>query len=179
MQSQTAVVGGYYDPTGQFLSFDPDVTSMGQPYSFVEDDPVNASDPSGLILVGSNEESAAFEILRRETSRCHRAGADIDLGRGPIGCNQVVRLIRRCSATRELTSVATPSFPSGDRKPRCYVFSKARLSFTAWAEAIAMTSSHGHPSPRPEEATRNTTSAIFPPINFPVPGPSLPNVRCS
>ena len=43
----------YYDPsTGQFISLDPDVQSTGQPYSYANDDPVNASDPSGLFEVG-------------------------------------------------------------------------------------------------------------------------------
>jgi len=43
------LVGRYYDPaTGQFLSVDPMVDETGQPYAYAGDDPVNASDPSGL-----------------------------------------------------------------------------------------------------------------------------------
>jgi hypothetical protein len=39
----------YYDPaTGQFMSVDPLVDVTAQPYVYVGDDPVNASDPSGL-----------------------------------------------------------------------------------------------------------------------------------
>jgi uncharacterized protein RhaS with RHS repeats len=61
------VVGRYYDPTsGQFISVDPDVASTGEPYAFAGSDPVNSSDPSGLILVGSNEESAPFELQEEE-----------------------------------------------------------------------------------------------------------------
>ena len=39
----------YYDPTtGEFLTVDPDVAETGQPYYYAGDDPVNATDPSGL-----------------------------------------------------------------------------------------------------------------------------------
>jgi RHS repeat-associated protein len=39
-----------YDPaTAQFLSVDPDVASTGEPYSYGGDDPVNSSDPTGMI----------------------------------------------------------------------------------------------------------------------------------
>jgi hypothetical protein len=48
------VVGRYYDPTtGQFLTVDPAVSITGQPYSYAGDDPVNESDPTGLITCGS------------------------------------------------------------------------------------------------------------------------------
>ena len=40
----------YYDPaTGQFLTVDPLVSLTGEPYSYAGDNPVNASDPSGLL----------------------------------------------------------------------------------------------------------------------------------
>ena len=46
-------VGRYYDPaTGQFLSVDPLVDETGQPYAYAGDDPVNGSDPTGLITCG-------------------------------------------------------------------------------------------------------------------------------
>jgi hypothetical protein len=42
-------VARYYDPsTGQFLSLDPDVAQTEAPYSYVGDDPLNGSDPTGL-----------------------------------------------------------------------------------------------------------------------------------
>jgi hypothetical protein len=41
-------VARYYDPvTGQFLSVDPAVSVTEQPYSYVGDDPLNATDPAG------------------------------------------------------------------------------------------------------------------------------------
>lgn len=46
------VVNRYYDPsTDQFISVDPLVSVTGQPISYANDDPVNASDPSGLAYV--------------------------------------------------------------------------------------------------------------------------------
>jgi len=48
------LIGRYYDPsTGQFLSVDPAVSITGQPYSYAGDDPVNQSDPSGLLTFPS------------------------------------------------------------------------------------------------------------------------------
>ncbi|MDA8357495.1 MAG: RHS repeat-associated core domain-containing protein [Actinomycetota bacterium] len=48
------LVNRYYDPaTAQFLSVDPLVGITGQPYAYAGDDPVNASDPSGLITCPS------------------------------------------------------------------------------------------------------------------------------
>jgi RHS repeat-associated protein len=47
------LVNRYYDPTtAQFLSVDPLVAETGQPFAYAGDDPVNGSDPSGLITCG-------------------------------------------------------------------------------------------------------------------------------
>ena len=53
------LIGRYYDPaTGQFLSVDPLVAQTQQAYVYVEDDPVNAIDPTGLLCsVGKSANS--------------------------------------------------------------------------------------------------------------------------
>jgi len=52
-QAPERTVHRYYDPTtGQFLSVDPLVASTGQPYQYAGNNPVNASDPSGLDSAG-------------------------------------------------------------------------------------------------------------------------------
>jgi hypothetical protein len=44
----------YYDPaTGQFLSVDPLVDQTEAPYAYVNGDPVDNSDPTGLFCIGS------------------------------------------------------------------------------------------------------------------------------
>lgn len=46
------LIDRYYDPaTAQFLSIDPDVAETGQPYAYTADDPLNATDPLGLMSV--------------------------------------------------------------------------------------------------------------------------------
>ncbi len=48
------LVNRYYDPnTDQFTSVDPLVSQTGQPFSYAGGDPVNGSDPSGLINAGT------------------------------------------------------------------------------------------------------------------------------
>jgi RHS repeat-associated protein len=42
----------YYDPTtGQFLSVDPLNAMTQQPYSYTDDDPINGTDPTGLLCL--------------------------------------------------------------------------------------------------------------------------------
>ncbi len=44
-----SVLNRYYDPsTDSFISVDPDVQETDQPYVFVNDNPLNATDPLGL-----------------------------------------------------------------------------------------------------------------------------------
>jgi len=44
------ILNRYYDPvTSQFLTKDPLVDTTGEPYGYVEGNPVNGTDPSGLI----------------------------------------------------------------------------------------------------------------------------------
>jgi RHS repeat-associated protein len=46
------LINRYYDPTtAQFLSVDPALSYTGQPYTYANDDPANATDPSGQLSV--------------------------------------------------------------------------------------------------------------------------------
>lgn len=50
------LIGRYYDPgTGQFLSVDPVVEQTQAAFEYAGDDPVNASDPSGLFVANQCE----------------------------------------------------------------------------------------------------------------------------
>lgn len=52
----TSMINRYYDPsTDQFLSIDPDVAETDQPYAFVNDDPLNASDATGLLACSGSK----------------------------------------------------------------------------------------------------------------------------
>jgi len=62
----------YYDPsTGQFLTRDP-VTAITQaPYSYVDDDPLNNTDPSGLCTLG---------LFGKHCHIAHAIGTALDVG---------------------------------------------------------------------------------------------------
>ena len=52
-QGFRSLVHRYYDPaTGQFLSVDPLVAATNQPFVYSGDDPLNESDPTGLVSGG-------------------------------------------------------------------------------------------------------------------------------
>jgi hypothetical protein len=58
MGSEYVVINRYYDPTtDQFLSVDPMISQTDQPYVFTNDSPLNATDPLGLSISGTNGES--------------------------------------------------------------------------------------------------------------------------
>jgi RHS repeat-associated protein len=63
----------YYDPTtGQFLSIDPDVAASGEAYAYAGDDPLNATDPTGLMPDepdGTSSEAARNQELAAEFER--------------------------------------------------------------------------------------------------------------
>jgi RHS repeat-associated protein len=45
------LVNRYYNPaTGQFLSVDPDVATTGEPYGYADGNPVDNTDPTGLMI---------------------------------------------------------------------------------------------------------------------------------
>ena len=75
------LIGRYYDPaTGQFLSVDPLVAQTQQAYVYVEDDPVNAIDPTGLLCsVGKSANSIVNTYLRKNGRtiwlRCGQKGS--------------------------------------------------------------------------------------------------------
>ena len=76
-----SVIGRYYAPaTGQFLSVDPLVAQTQQAYFYVEDDPVNAIDPTGLLCsVGKSANSIVNTYLRKNGRtiwlRCGQKGS--------------------------------------------------------------------------------------------------------
>jgi RHS repeat-associated protein len=54
------LINRYYDATtDEFLSIDPDVADTIQPYLFTGDDPLNADDPTGLLLATGTTETHA------------------------------------------------------------------------------------------------------------------------
>jgi hypothetical protein len=55
---EARIINRYYDPTtDQFLSVDPMISQTDQPYVFTNDSPLNATDPLGLSISGTNGES--------------------------------------------------------------------------------------------------------------------------
>ena len=65
------LINRYYDPvTGQFISVDPLVQRTGQPYQFVNSDPVNGSDPLGLGFWGDVAAVAIGVVVVVATVAC-------------------------------------------------------------------------------------------------------------
>ena len=68
----TCSINRYYDPTtDSFISVDPDLQSTVQAYVFTNDNPLNATDPSGLFCVGFNDAicpSAGLRVGQTPTS---------------------------------------------------------------------------------------------------------------
>jgi RHS repeat-associated protein len=82
------LIDRYYDPsTSQFLSVDPDVAATGQPYAYTGDDPVNGTDPLGIIASNQFGEGCGATIhdcqesTAQENSEC--PGSDPDCGSNP------------------------------------------------------------------------------------------------
>src|SRR5271163_1318783 len=58
------LIGRYYDPgTGQFLNIDPKVETTAQPYQYADDNPVNQSDPTGLMVCVSQGPCGSAQYL--------------------------------------------------------------------------------------------------------------------
>jgi uncharacterized protein RhaS with RHS repeats len=103
-----SLVNRYYDPsTAQFLSVDPLVAETGQPFAYADDDPVNGSDPSGLITCGgfwgwvpgcgtitdvqngiSGATNSAGSAVTNElqTIDCNAVGGGNSIFNGTLGC---------------------------------------------------------------------------------------------
>jgi RHS repeat-associated protein len=61
------LINRYYDPTtDQFLSIDPDAAQTGQPYAYTGDDPLNSTDPLGLLTAAQQLVNADAELVVRQ-----------------------------------------------------------------------------------------------------------------
>ena len=70
----SSTVHRYYDPTtGQFLSVDPAVSITGEPYAYVQGDPVNNSDPQGLA-----PQPERWTQAERDAVDAYNSGRDYD-----------------------------------------------------------------------------------------------------
>ncbi len=71
------LINRYYDPTtAQFLSIDPLAAMTGQPYQYAGDDPVNASDPSGLCRICSAWDATGGAVIHAQVSLADTARHD-------------------------------------------------------------------------------------------------------
>jgi RHS repeat-associated protein len=63
----------YYDPTtGQFLSVDPLNAVTQQPYSYTDDDPINGTDPTGLLCLSLHCVSDTLSTVASTAGECPR-----------------------------------------------------------------------------------------------------------
>jgi RHS repeat-associated protein len=88
----------YYDPsTAQFLSRDPLVSQTREPYGYVYDDPLNATDPTGLICLEFWDSSKCHNALTSFLSGSKTVGvcANVTLsGTGAGGIADVCGVVR-------------------------------------------------------------------------------------
>jgi RHS repeat-associated protein len=96
-------VGAYTDPTGllylinryydtttdQFLSIDPEVAATSEPYIFVGDDPLNASDSIGLLpITGTSETNSETKTIAVAVKKAQKIG------------NKITAVIAKTDATK-------------------------------------------------------------------------------
>lgn len=75
-------VARWYEPsTGTFTTVDPMLSQTGQPYSYAGDDPVNESDPSGLLTTPAT--SGVLCLPYDGSYYCPDANGVFNLGYGP------------------------------------------------------------------------------------------------
>ena len=76
-------INRYYDPsTDQFISVDPMVDTTGQPYVFVNDNPLNATDPIGLCFLGLCHVVNAVKDVGKVAVKVGKAALNNSLVRG-------------------------------------------------------------------------------------------------
>ena len=104
------LIDRYYDPsTDQFLSVDPDLADTGQPYAFIGDDPLNATDPLGLrgaqhnALIGCMHDKPGSKKDRACITAAKKQNAE-----GPID-DTVQRLLKQ--ARRDPIAMAIANAP--------------------------------------------------------------------
>jgi RHS repeat-associated protein len=117
----TYLINRYYDPgSGQFLNVDPSVLSTQEPYAYTSDNPVNLTDPMGLINTCNTNPvppclSPYYQVLESATTP---AGTlwEVDLKDvfGPVlvaTSNRQLVSIGFLGVTRESGSGYSPSSP--------------------------------------------------------------------
>jgi RHS repeat-associated protein len=90
----------WYDPTtGQFLTIDPALITTHQPYTYTDDNPLNATDPTGLCVRGfgavcgtwNHTGGAAIHwATHRTIGWCLTGSAGFGVGVGASGCIALV-----------------------------------------------------------------------------------------
>ena len=81
----------YYDPaTAEFLSVDPAELLTNEVYAYTEDDPVNGSDPSGMICFSFHcVTHAALTTVAKVTGTIHDVETDVALAGAVVGVAEI------------------------------------------------------------------------------------------
>jgi hypothetical protein len=127
--SHASLVHRYYTPkTGQFLSVDPALAKSGQPYAFVDDDPLNNSDPLGLLLDDGNGGTAGYTYKTHENVCITGCGGSS--GPGSEACG-------KCTATATVNK-------STDTNPQITVTGNIQVSSSQPIQGAPKVSFDGH-----------------------------------
>jgi uncharacterized protein RhaS with RHS repeats len=166
-----SLVDRYYDPaTDQFLSVDPLVAETGQPYAYTADDPVNGTDPLGLItLVGGgsaecNSNNSTLYCTGAEPNGASVAGsynASTGASTGAFACNTECQFLHACASApawcQSLHSL--PASSLGAVSQELDVLGGGVTGWNAYSNSLGESAAHASPESLEALAESGTDAA--------------------
>jgi hypothetical protein len=129
-------INRYYDPTtDEFLSIDPLVRFTHQPYIFTNDDPINATDPSGLIpSAGANGTNAT----RRSIGNAYQSiEAEEAIRSGVLELGAIASTITKAENAISSDLAAESMLTNGGEAPPSFLVNEIKQAYQTLASNLA------------------------------------------